>query len=310
MVGYGLLFLSISLIIRYFIRHADQLKLLNYITLGDKIALLCVYLFIHQLSAYKIFLILRHLQLKNIRFFSWFKIFTVSRFVNLYITQGANIYRSIKLKMEYAFSYTKSLSLIAVFTWFESLIIFCLLLLITLKNDPHKTIGKIAAPFLIFLIIITTIFLPIFLKNALKKISFKNKSLQWAYGRLDEMLRHTTEAIKDIHLVTSFLAVSVITFSFYLVLTAIGFHALNTPMNLVSLAFFTSILLLSRTFNIIPGNLGLQELACGYLGPAIGWDVGSGIMVSGMIRLAEYIVVTLLGMIFAKTLFIHMDAKK
>ena len=79
------------------------------------------------------------------------------------------------------------------------------------------------------------------------------------------------------------------------------FYAIRNPLNLFQTLLFTIVLFLSRSVNLTPGNIGLTELICGYFSQYLGATVGSGIIVSGIIRIVEYIMLGLGTLCFHRT---------
>ena len=75
-------------------------------------------------------------------------------------------------------------------------------------------------------------------------------------------------------------------------------------------ALFAMVVILSRTFNVIPNNLGLTEIICGYLSAAWGWNLSQGIIISGLLRVIDYLVGTALGILFAKTIFPYKSIRE
>jgi len=296
---------SIWLIGHHLTTHQEDFKQTLRLNLKDQILLIILYLAIHQLSALKIFFLLKKLKAKKIPYWEWFKIFTVSRFANLHVTQGANIYRSIKLKHEYGFSYTQSFGLVTIFTWFECMVVFVASGILLVMN-PMGT-AAVKNPLLLTLLSVTVIFgiLPWAARGISKNLSFTNKSIQAFHANLNEMFNLFTACLNDTRLILKIFMVSLISFYLNLWWVLVTFRSIGVDVNLGFLTVFGLIIFLSKTFNIVPGNLGLRELACGYLGKSVGWGLTEGIVVSAITRVVEYGVITILGIVFAKRIFIR-----
>ena len=61
---------------------------------------------------------------------------------------------------------------------------------------------------------------------------------------------------------------------------------------------YAILLKLSLLVNITPGNLGLRELVYGQLSQALGTGVEASILVSGIIRMVTYLLLSVLGVLF------------
>jgi len=132
----------------------------------------------------------------------------------------------------------------------------------------------------------------------------------WLYDRLNLYIRSITGCIKDFKLMKKLIAISIVWFCLYFIWVDICFQSIQISVNLTFLSVFTAALLLSGTFNIVPGNLGLREIICGYLSQSMGLSLSDGIIASSIMRAAEYLTVTVLGVIFAKTFFIKKRIKE
>lgn len=95
-------------------------------------------------------------------------------------------------------------------------------------------------------------------------------------------------------------------FSLNVWMVAAGFKALDLTLSHGQIFLFTVTLLVSRSVNIVPGNLGISEWLCGYLSLAMGGELGRGIMISGILRLIDYLLINTLGIIFIKDLLIKL----
>jgi len=305
LLSYILIATALGIILRHFLLDKEEIHRLTQISFNHQILLIFIYLLIHQLSTLKIFIFLRKLGLRDIKYLDWFKIFIVSRFANLHVTQGANIYRSIKLKKEYDFPYTKSISLIAVFTWFECVIVLTILAFILLSANNHQTIKGINILSLTFGMITLFLALPYVSRYILLRIQPRQEKLVWLRERIKDLIESLIKSLHDYKLVLMITLISSITFCILSGWIYICFDAIGTKVNLTFVAIFTTTIIFSRAFNIVPGNIGLRELLCGYLGQAFGWGISPGIIVSGLIRIVEYLTVTILGILFAKTIFIR-----
>ena len=304
-LSYILIAIALGIIFRHFLIYKEEIHRLTQISFQHQILLIFIYLLIHQLSTLKIFIFLKKLGLRDIKYLEWFKIFIVSRFANLHVTQGANIYRSIKLKKEYDFSYTKSVSLIAVFTWFECVIVLMVLAFILLGTNNHQTIKGINILSLTFGMIILFLALPFVSRYMLLRIQPRQEKLIWLRERIKELIETLIQSLHDYKLVLIITLISSMTFCILSGWIYICFDAIGTKANLTFVAIFTTMIIFSRAFNIVPGNIGLRELLCGYLGQAFGWGISPGIIVSGIIRIVEYLTITVLGITFARTIFIR-----
>ena len=95
-----------------------------------------------------------------------------------------------------------------------------------------------------------------------------------------------------------------------IILIYLVFLTMGVQLSLDKAALYNCILIINKCFNIMPGNIGLTEYICGSLSNILGGKLGDGIIVSGIIRIIEYIFVCLLGSIFFKTVFPDLKSYK
>ena len=101
--------LCFAIIVRNFNSLNQEINYLTKFSTPKLFALISLLTAIHITACLKLLSILKELGLSKISFFAWFNIYTISRIINIHVTEGANVYRSLKLKKDYDFSYTDSI---------------------------------------------------------------------------------------------------------------------------------------------------------------------------------------------------------
>ena len=304
-IQFFIIFIFIGLIVSYVKTHKNELYMLKEIKIKDIAILLKLTLLIYIAHAFNVLLILRKSGLKKINNFEWFRIFIISRFINFHIIQGRIIYLVYKLKKKYAFSYTSSLSSFTFLTWFYTLstLVFSVILIIlinykfSIKNINIVTILSVCI-FVIFTFpfIINKIF-----------TNFKNEKIKWIKTKIDELISTSYKNLNDLPLLGLMIVFSFLQFVLYIVIVKISFQSINVPVSLEQVSIFTIILMTSKYYNIVPNNLGITELLCGHLSQAFNGKILSGLIVSSLIRIVDYLLISFLGIIFAK---ISLRSKK
>jgi len=114
-VQYTVISVFLFLIVRHLFNYSEELSHIQDISISE-IAMLVVLLFgIYLITSEKMLLILKGMNSQEIQRGEWFKIFCISIFINFHITQGANIYRSLKLKSKFNYPYTDTIGLAGFF---------------------------------------------------------------------------------------------------------------------------------------------------------------------------------------------------
>lgn len=301
---------SCIFILQHILNNREELDIVWQLELASLAFLLGIYVVIHLIASVKLLLILHSHGLRNIALGEWIKIFTVSRFANLLVTQGANIYRSVKLKKEHQFSYTNSLSLTTVWMWFECMWILLFLAIIVIFIDPLARIQGIPLIAIVVTLLSICGIAPFIGRNISSRWHPKSSVNEWINTHTEMFFSSVTKSISNPSLLGKLFFINVIWFGFYVFWVQTSFEALGLQKNIVYLSVFTVVLLLSRTFNIVPGNIGLQEILCGYLGQIFGMSLTEGVVVSGLVRAIEYITVMVGGILFAKTIWIKDEVKR
>jgi len=85
------------------------------------------------------------------------------------------------------------------------------------------------------------------------------------------------------------------------------FHSMSSELSFTNVFLFTNIFLLSRLVNIVPGNIGVTELICGYTSDWLGGTLGSGLIVAGVFRVLNYFLSIFFGVIYSKHFWIKEE---
>lgn len=302
LLPYFLTGVFIFLIIRYFIHNKDDLKIILKL---DVIYVFCISLTVTTLNiiiAYQFYRILKDAGLEMCTYFNWLRIYFISNFLNVFITQGGSIYRTLVLKKRFQFSYTNSISAITFLTWFQ--MIFCLVVSIAVilifNTNSFEYITNIV--FLLSGLTISSLFFPIVVHKTLPYIKLKNKYLFWIQRKTEELIKFLNDNIKNYSLLAEITILSFVTFIFFCLCMFFVFSSLNISAHIIEIVLLVTTILISRSLNIVPGNIGITELACGYLYGLLGGSTGNGIIASGVLRTVSYLTNIFWGILSAKGL--------
>ena len=90
----------------------------------------------------------------------------------------------------------------------------------------------------------------------------------------------------------------VVLFFLICVLFYIYFSSLSINVDLPTLVVFYALFNLSIFVTITPGNLGVREIACGFISEQMRIGMAQGILVSTLVRVVETCIVFVFGLIF------------
>jgi len=282
----------------YLVRHLDELSFFVDLDWRFLVLLLVTHVIYLVVHAWRFLLIMRHNTLQGITFLRWFQIFILGRFLNKYMPQGGNVYRGVRLKIDYQFSYTNYTSSFVSSTWLDTILDLILTFGLTVIFEPTLRIGPWSTPVAIVAALVLVVGGPILLHLLFSRIHARARFLVSIHKILSEVLSISVENIRDAGFVSRVsllggLAFLITALNFYLVLQA--FH-ISATVSVV--AIFVCLRRLSLVVNLTPGNLGVQEWAYGFLGSALGIGMAQGIVASGIQRVVSYGVSSVLGTLF------------
>lgn len=302
---YFFIIAAFAMIGNYFLGHREEWALFRSVPVAAMFYAGGFFFAINILASCKILLILRDLKLRGVTFFQWFQIFVVSRFISFHFSQGGNIYRIIKLKKSCDFAYTKSISMTIFFIWMEVVINFfitgCCVHVLRLKSAPQYQ----SVPTFFFAVIVLLLVTPYMFRFLLDRVSIRHQGIMWLKDRISDLIQMLIGQIHNGRLFLIYTILTLLIFVFLNIAVYICFDAVQIRLSVVEVLLFTVVLFMSRLINLTPGNIGLTELICGFFSPYLGITVGSGIIVSGVIRIVEYIILGVGTLLFYRS--IHLD---
>ena len=301
LIHIGLIGVCLTYIAKHFLTNTNELHILQNIGAQDLIVLVLLIIFLNALGGFKLFRILKTLDIHNLSLWKWLQIFAISRFVNFHITQGGTIYRSVALKQRYNFTYAKTLGLIFFNHWFEVILLSTISIAALAQTDLLNQLqSKVVSIQNLSLLVLLLLVLPFGLKTFLDKFSSSRIKQSWLGNRCHALVDTIHQQTSNPQLLLEFIVYTLSTTVLYTLCVWILFGAIDVQLNFVQILFFSTILLLSRSINIVPGNLGVAEIICGQVTYALGINIGSGMIISGLFRVLNYIILGILTLIFRK----------
>ncbi len=297
---YIIFFLCIFFILKYLILHHNELSSLAHFNKIYIVEILMLGLLSHIIGSYKMYIILKNLGLKQLGSFEWLKIYTTSRLLNFNITQGGNIYRGLKLKKGYGFTYAKSLGMASFLSWFEMILILSTTAILLVTLNQNLILFGINTLYFISTLLILIIILPFSGKYILNRLHSKNEKILWIYGRLTDLMGSIVNCTKNYRFLAKISFLSIFSLFILNLQLFIFFKALSIHLNFAQIALFTSLTMVISIVNITPSNIGIAELLYGFLSQSLGQPLSAGIVASGVLRILMFFVTA----IFAGILFI------
>jgi uncharacterized membrane protein YbhN (UPF0104 family) len=168
--------------------------------------------------------------------------------------------------------------------------------LIILFLKPDLQIGKLTAWKVLLAAIMVVIAVPILIEILWRKIKFSYPRLLWLHSKTSEVLTVAVNNIKDAAYLAKIILINIVIFACITGLLHFCFLILGASISIPTLAIFYALLKISSYINITPGNLGIQELAYGFLGTQMGIGMAQCILVAAFVRLTGTIVLVSLAL--------------
>lgn len=283
---------------RFFYQNKDSLKLilkLDVTTIFYIIILTVIYLFI---DSFRLRIVLEKCSSKRLNYIYLFKLLIQASFLNMVFSQMGNVYRGCRLKKDYDISYTRYISSFISTLWMDTCFNLFFATAVILILSPNFKIGFLIAWKIFLIIALSVSALPLVGNILLSKFKMKIKFLDWIHSKLTEVLSVTFSNLRDITYLVRFFSLGIVE----LALTVLGYYILfkgfDIILNLSSLLVFYILLRLSLFIAITPGNIGVQEIAFGFISEQMGIGMASGILASVVARAITIFIISLMGVIF------------
>jgi len=285
-------------LLRFFHNNWSTLKIAFTLKTSTIIYIITLQVISHLLISLRFRIILEKCSNRKIRFFYWFKLYILGRFLSTMISQAGNIYRSVHLKQDCGISYTQYIGSYTSFVWMDTFINFFIAAIAIAVRDPAYKLGQFFMWKMLLFLSLALLAFPITIELFFRKISFTNKRMKWMHSKLHEVLTASVNNIRDplFMLKVILLGLAVFTrtcLSFYIYFSIFNIHA-TIPL----LVVFCALSNISTFIVLTPGNLGIQELAYGFLAQTMGIGMAQGVLISMLARAFVTTYILALGAVF------------
>lgn len=289
-----LLILCAGFIVQFFNRNREELLVVLEIRptyVVSLLALCSVYLILH---AYRYQVVLEKCSDRQISFGSWFRLFILGRFLNSIFPQAGNVYRSVRLKENYGVTYTRYISACFSLVWMATCFNLLLTLGVIMLANPGLRVGSLPAKQLVLVSAVLFGALPP-LVGALLRVLPERGYLSWLRAKLTEVLQVSVRNLRDGWYMARIIVAGVLVFGQACLIIYMCFQSMGIGVGAAEAVLFYSLLQLSTYVNFTPGNIGVQEIVLGLLAEAMEIGMGAGMLVSGLLRAVNYMLLLILG---------------
>lgn len=244
-------------------------------------------------------------------FWAWFDVLMMAKFYNLFFAPSGNIYRGYELKQRFGISYTDYVSAGVSFTWMDLTLDLILSFFTIILVKPDFMLTGFKAYQVVGVIIAATIIGPIVADIILLKLPVKHRYLVWTRDKLSQVVSATLDNVKDIRYTSKIIIWGLLVTIQTLIVYYLIFISLNLKISVPALMLFYALLKISSAFIIVPGNIGIQEIAFGFLSSEMGIGMAQGILISTIMRvIGTTLTIIIAVLIGGKRLFHKPDIKE
>ena len=129
-------------------------------------------------------------------------------------------------------------------------------------------------------------------------IKIENCRLTWIHSKITEVLTATIINLKDILYLLKVTALGIVILILTVIAHYILFKGFGIILTVPALLVFYVLLRLSLFIIITPGNIGVQEIAYGFISEQMGFGMAQGVLVSVFSRILNTSVILVLGILF------------
>lgn len=285
-------------LIRFFMQNRDSLSIAFKLDYRLILGIIGLQLLYYLLQSCRFQIVIEKCSDRKIPFFPWLKLFVLGRFLNTIFSQTGNVYRSVRLKKDYGISYTRYIGAFASIAWLDTCMNLVIAVVVIAIANPGFVIGKLTAWKILTVLSAVCIAAPIGSEILLRKLKFKNSRLLWIRSKLHEVLTISIRNLRDPVFLLKFFAIGMVIFARTCIIFHLYFRVFDIHVGLPALAVFYALFKLSFFIVLTPGNLGVQEVAWGFLSEQMGFGMAEGVLVSAFIRAIGTAVICTLGIVF------------
>jgi len=299
----GLLVVAIAYFMRKYsadISNLKELSLLDVAIIGGwSMASYIAY-------AYAVYIVLVDLGLRKLGLGNWLKIYFVSRIVNFFITQGGNLYRLFVLKKDYGFSYTNSVGVTGFMIWSNATAAVLASVIALASTNLEYRAGGLSLFQWCLLLFVGLTFVPLVAMPFADRNRMSGISRVRIFKPFLEIAEFFVATVKKRRLFSVVTLLSVIHFCFSVGMIYFTFLAIGQNIDVQIACVFTTAFVFTRYINIVPGNLGVSELVGGLLSEQMGVGFSNGLIVTGILRVVEILMILLAGLFYGKGLALSL----
>lgn len=313
-IGVKCIISSLTLVIVAFLlwNYRDDLYSLQHITFTHFLIIVVLQSLKRLAQAEQLRKVLYRVTAVHIPFKKWFSMFITASLSNSLFAQSGNIYFASTLKKYESIAITHFIGGRLFVLWLNTCLTILILFVLILCFQPYIRISGFPVVILVAILLFLSLAGP-----GLAVVTFRiivsdsgESSLSGMRAHVNRLVETISKCCQDAAVLGHVLFTALIIFVVGMGAFSVVFHSIGLSVGLVELAFFLALLKLSSQVIITPGNIGIRELAYGFLSQELGMGIAHGILASVIVRVSGYAVLFPFGIYFAgRELFILRGSK-
>ena len=219
----------------------------------------------------------------TLRWFPWFRIFIVGRFLNTIVPQSGNVYRALRLRAESGVALAEFGGGMASFVVMSVVASLLAAAPFLAWQSPSLTIAGLPAPLALLMAAAMIGGAPFAISAVLGHRRLERGSTSRIGATAQSVVSATMSSLRDIRLMVAFLAVWLLTIAVVVALDRTVFAAIGWNLGIGEAIAIYALLQASSFLVLTPGNLGIQELGMAALVAIFGIPAAVGIVAAGII---------------------------
>lgn len=277
----------------YFYRNRQELRLFLSLSIRDASILTALFAVSLWLYAQTFYQAMSKCVAGRVPFGIFFKTIVTGKMLSLVIPQAGAIYRGILFKQLCGVPYTRFISGTFAFLWIDALLNIAIAAAVLASDEASMRIAGM--PVMLWLAVLTAgWFLPFSIRTILRS-PFCTGRFQTLRLRLVEMLDIAVSCLRDRGVMIRLAAAHLANFAVCIAIFYILLRSFGASASLEVLTLFFVLMKMASYIILTPGNVGVREIAYGYLAAQLHLPPAQGIAVSVFYRLFGTLVLALVG---------------
>lgn len=289
---WGLSVALVGYIVWFLTERPEELSRLRGLETLDVVAITVLHMVYFSIHAYRLRYVIKRCSRRSVPYWQWFRIFMLGGFLNKVIPQAGNIYRGIRLKEEHRVSYSDFTAAFVLFTWFDVWLNVGVAVIGVALLAPYLTLLGVPAIWVLPAVALAVLAAPFLVRAAIAAMSGRIRTAEGIGEKMDAVLA----PCRDWRFSLIVVALGVVVFLPMCARIFVVFAALGHDLSVPTVVLFYALLKLSQVVSITPGNLGVQELALGWVAHETGIGMAEGILASALLRVLAYLLLVTFGL--------------